>query len=150
MLITHHRAVHVSMVQCSEHVDYQLSNAQTRVKYLFEAIKCSDVCLQAAMTMLRNDDGPKGKLNYFEMMAACLLLCDPVGKRKTSKGGSDTHATIAESTAEVSSTLTSGKPDIVKIGVHLRCSHKAKKFEKLAKDQRSELVQWRHSNNGKE
>ena len=83
------------------------------------------------------------------MMAACLLPYDPVAKRKTSKGGSDAHSTIAESTAEVSSTSTSGNLVIGEIGVHLRW-HKAKKFEKLINAQRRELVQCRHSNNGKE
>ena len=148
MLITQHRAAYVSMVQCAEHVDYQLPNAQTRVKYLLEAIKCSDAGLQAAMAMVRNDDGRAGKLKDFELMAAYLLPYDPVAKRKTSKGGNDAHATIAEGTAEISSTSTSGKPSIGKTGVHLRWN-KAKEFEKLTKAQRRELVQWRHSNNNK-
>ena len=53
------------------------------------------------MEMIRNGDGLEGKLNDFEMTVACLLPYDPVAKRKTSKGGSDAHTTIAESTAEV-------------------------------------------------
>ena len=60
------------------------------------------------------------KLNNFELTAACLLPCDPVAKRKTSKVGSDSHASIAEGSAEISSNPTSGKPSIEKIGVHLR------------------------------
>ena len=118
------------MVQCAEHVNYKLSNAQAKVNYLLKAIKCSDAGMQVAMTMIRNDDGPAGKLNDFELTAAYLLPYDPVAKIKTRKGGSDAHATIAKSAAEVSSTSTSGKTTIGKLGVYLRW-HKDKDFEKL-------------------
>ena len=120
MLETKHRIACVSIVQCAEHVDYQLQNTQTRVKCLLEAIKCNEAGLKDDMAMIRNDDGPAGKLNDFDTTEAHLLLCDPVAKRKTSKGDSDDHATTADSTAEVSSTLHSGKPAIGKTGVHLR------------------------------
>ena len=109
-----HRVTYVFMVQCEEHVDCQLPNAQTRVKYLIGAIECSAAGLQADMEMIRNDDGPEGKMNDFEMTAACLLPHDLVEKRKTSKGGSDAQATIADSTSEVSSASTSGKSAIRK------------------------------------
>ena len=84
------------------------------------------------MAMIRNDNGPAGKLNDFDLTAACLPPCDPVAKRKTIKGGSDTHATKAESTAEVSSTSTSVKPAIGKTGVHLSWNE-AKEVVKLSK-----------------
>ena len=67
-----------------------------------------------AMAMTRNDDGPEGKMNDFEMTAACLLPHAPVVKRKTGKGGSDAQDTIADSTVEVSSTSTSGNHAIEK------------------------------------
>ena len=89
MLITQHRTAHVSIVQCAEHVDFQLPNAQTRVKYLLDAIKYSNAGLQAAMSIIRNDDGPMRKLNDFELMTAHLVPCDPVARRKTSKGESE-------------------------------------------------------------
>ena len=90
------------MVQCTEHVDYQFPNSQTMVDCLLEAIHCSDAGLQSAMTMRRNDDSPSGKLNDFNLTVACLLTYDLVAKRKISKRGSDTHSSIAESTADVS------------------------------------------------
>ena len=73
------------MSRCSEHVDYQFPNAQTIIKYLLEATKWSNAGLQAVMTMVRNDDGPEGKLNNFELMVACLLPHGLVAKRKTRK-----------------------------------------------------------------
>ena len=54
--------------------------------------------------MIKNDDGPSENLNDFELTAAHLLTCEQAEKRKTIKVSSETHATIAESTAEVSST----------------------------------------------
>jgi len=72
-----------------------------------------------------------------------------VAKRKTSKVGSDAHASIAEGAAEISSTSTSGKPSIGKTGVHLRW-HKPNEFAKLSKVQRRELFEWRQSRDDKE
>ena len=116
---------------------------------MLDSIKYSDAGLQAAMAMIRNDDGPTGKLNDFELTAAYLLSYDPVEKRKTSKVGSDAHASIAEGAAEISSTSTYGKPSIGKTGVHLRW-HKPNEFAKLSKVQRRELIEWRQSRNDKE
>ena len=107
------------MVQCAEQVNYHLKNAQTRVKYLLEAKKFSDAGLQADIAMIKNDDGPSGKLKYFELTAAYLLPYDPVTNRNTSKGSSDSRATIAKSTAKVSSTLISEKTGIEKTEVQL-------------------------------
>ena len=66
------------------------------------------------MAMVRNDDGPEGKLNDFDLMMAYLLPYNPVAKKNNRKGGSDAYATIAESTVEVSSTSTPGNHDIGK------------------------------------
>ena len=141
MLVTQYHVACVSIVQCTEHVDCQFLDAQTRVKYLLECLKCSDAGLQAAMTMIRNDDVPVGKLNGFGLTTACLLPCNPVTMRKTSKGGSDAHDTIADSTADASSTLTSGNPAIGKTWVRLRWN-KTKEFARLSKVQRRELIEW--------
>ena len=99
-------------------MDFQLPNGQTRVKYLLDAIICSDAGLQAAMAMIRNDDRPDGKLSTFEDAATYLLQYDPVAKRKSSKN--DLSVTIAESTANVLSSSGSTKPAIGKTGVHFK------------------------------
>ena len=62
-----------------------MPNAQTRVKYLVEAIKCSDVGLQADMEMIRNVNDPAGTLKDLELTVAHLLPYDPVTKRTTRK-----------------------------------------------------------------
>ena len=138
--ISQHRAAYVSMEQCAEHVDFQLPNGQTRVKYLLDAIVCSDAGLQAAMAMIRNDDRPDGKLNTFEDAATYLLQYDPVAKRKSSK--KDLSASVAEATAEVSSSSGSGKPAIGKTGVHFRFYAPAE-WKKLTQAQKDEVIEYR-------
>ena len=46
------------MQQCSEHMEYQLPNEHTRVRYLLEGIQCPDPGLQAAMASIRKYVGP--------------------------------------------------------------------------------------------
>ena len=56
--VSQHRSSYVSMCQCAEHVDYQLPNELTRVKYLLEAIDNLDPALQAELALVRADEGP--------------------------------------------------------------------------------------------
>ena len=139
MLATHHRAACVHMVQIIDHVDHQLTNSQTRAKYLLETIKFSDAGIRSSMVMVMNDDGPRVKLNDLETTAAHLLPYDPVVKRKTNKGVSDYHATISDSAAEISLTSTSGKPDIGKIFVGTR-------LKSLRSCQKPKGVRWSNGN----
>ena len=90
--VAQHRNAYVSMVQCAEHVQFQLPNEYTRVGYLLDAIECSDAPLQAAMALVRNDTAATGKRNDFESAAAFLLPHDPVAKKRQTKRP---HADIA-------------------------------------------------------
>ena len=47
-----HQNAYVSMQQCAEHVEYQLPNEHTRVRYLLEGIQSADDGLQVVMAML--------------------------------------------------------------------------------------------------
>ena len=47
--IEQHRAAYISMQQCSLHVTFQLPYEHTRVRYLLDAIQCSDPELQATL-----------------------------------------------------------------------------------------------------
>jgi len=91
------------MCQCAEHVQYQLPNEITRVKYLLEGIDNSDPTLQAALALVRADDGPNGKMHDFESATAFLLPSDPVSTRRGKKRG----AHVSFVTADVA--LSSGK-----------------------------------------
>ena len=70
------------MLQCAEHVTYQLPNEYTRVTYLLDAIETSDAALQAAIALCRNDTGPTGKRSDFEATAAFMLPHDPVARKR--------------------------------------------------------------------
>ena len=127
------------MQQCAEHVDFQLPNEHTRVGYLIESIENSDASLQAALALVRNDTGPNGKRNDFEATAAFLLPHDPVAKKRAS--AKRTHADVS---AFDGSTIKSG---IGKTDVEFRY-HTKQEYQKLSKEQRNELREWRLDNDG--
>ena len=79
--ISQHSNAYVSMQASAEHVQYQLPNEHTRVRFLLEAIQCSDAGLQAAMASIKTDNGLEGMRNNFEATAAHLLPYDPLLKR---------------------------------------------------------------------
>ena len=126
--IGQHRNTFVSMQQCAEHIAYQLPNKLTRVGYLLEGIQCSDSGLQAAMAIMRTDDGVNGMRSDFEQAAAHLLPYDPVA-RKQAAGTKRPAANISDtrgiqganaSAIKVSEATTKdGKVSIGKTGVHL-------------------------------
>ena len=70
------------MQACSQHVAFQLPNEHTRVRYLLNAIECSDAPLQAAMAHIKQDAATTGARNNFEKAAALLLPKDPVVKKR--------------------------------------------------------------------
>ena len=138
------------MQECSQHVEYQLPNAHTRVGYLLDAIECNDAPLQAALANVEDDTDVggtpanpiPGKRNDFETAVAYLLPKDPV-VRKRVQGNKRNVNEISETDGDkVEISSSSLKPGIGKTGVHLRW-HKREEFRKLSKEQRKELVEWR-------
>ena len=135
--VAQHRNAYVSMVQCSEHVEYQLPNEYTRVGYLLDAIESKEPDLQAAMALVRNDTVPGGKRNDFEAAAAFLLPHDPVAKKR---------ATAKRPQVEISTVdSTDLKSGIGKTGVELRY-HTYAEYTKLSTEQKKELSEWRGKN----
>ena len=92
------------MEHFAENACFQLLNAHTRAKCLLESITRSDTGLQATRDMIKNDGGLRRKLNNFELASEYLLPHDTVEKCKSIKAGSNTQATIYETTAAASST----------------------------------------------
>lgn len=138
--IENHRAAFILMQQCAEHVDHQLPNDHTRVRYLLEAIDCSDPALHARKAQIETDTGPDGKRNNFEAAAAFLLPADPVARKRKSNGqGSGTYV------ADVSS-ATGLKPNTGSTGVELRY-YKKNEYKQLNDQQRDELREWRKKMN---
>ena len=71
------------MEKCTEHADYALPNRNTRVKFLLDFILNNDVLLQAAIAMVRNDQGPDSMISNVETTASCFLPCGLVAKIKS-------------------------------------------------------------------
>ena len=95
--VSMHRNAYVSMQQCAEHVDFQLPNQHYRVGFLLDGIETTDASLQAAMALVRNDEGADGKRNNFEATACCLLPHDSVAKKRRTQdnGGRGRDAEIS-------------------------------------------------------
>jgi len=123
------------MEACAEHVAYQLPNETTRVTYLLDAIQCNDASLQAAMASVKQDQGPNGRMNNFELAVALLLPNCPVAKKRSTmakRGGGE----ISE--VEVSYTKGTPTSGIGTTGVSLRF-HSPDEYRKLTPEQKDEL-----------
>ena len=132
--ISQHRNAFVSMTQCAEHVPFQLPNALSRVNYLLDAIECNDHALQAAMALVRNDDGPTGKMNDFEKTASFLLPNCPVSKKRNQNGTKRSFgATVSEIDAK---TIRTGVGKTT--GIALRF-HTKKEYAALSNEEKNEL-----------
>ena len=123
------------MCQCAEHVDYQLPNELTRVKYLLDAIDNLDPTLQASLALVRADEGPQGKMNDFEATAAFILPSDPVStKRGKKRGANVSSADVSSSSAKLAKGPTTG--------VEFRY-YELSEYKSLTTEQQDELRAWR-------
>ena len=129
-----------------DHVDFQLPNELTRVKLLLEAIDNSSAELQAAIAMIRQDNGPEGKMNNFESAVAHLIPADPVAKRHT-EGPKRPHASVASSEAQHGSPNKRHKSGVGTTGMELRF-HNGAEYAKLNSLQKSELYEWHKTPEG--
>jgi hypothetical protein len=145
--ISQHRNAHVSLQQCAGHVQYQLPNEHSRVRFVLESIQCSDAGLQAAMASVRTDNGPNGLRNDFEAMAAHLLPYDPVAKKHQATGKCSA-AMISGVNASEEGTTMPRKDGVGKTGVHF-CFHTSAEYEKLMDEQRFKLREWRDKEKAK-
>ena len=128
------------MQTSAEHVQYQLPNEHSRVRFLLEAIQCSDPGLQAAMASIKTDKGLEGMRNNFEATAAHLLPYDPVAKKRSSgqKRGSAQISSVMDT-----SNATMKKTRIGKTGIHLHFySYKTGEYRNLTREQKDELREW--------
>lgn len=143
--ISQHRNAFVSMQACAQHVQYQLPNEHSRVGFLLEAIQSSDAGLQAAMASVKTDNGPYGMRNDFESTATHLLPYDPVAKKRAAGTKRDQGLISATETDGHISAAMGSKAAIGKTSVHLRY-HTKKEYDKLSREQKGELKQWREKN----
>jgi hypothetical protein len=141
-----HRTAYNSLKQCADHVQFQLPDEHTRVRYLMTAIQCKDPEIQAALANIRGDiDGPEAKRNNFENAVSFLLPADPVAKKRKANGDKDAHANV--SLANAKGEKTGMKPNTGSSGVELRY-YKKSEYALLSDEQKMELKEWRMSKKG--
>lgn len=142
-----HRSAFISMEQCAQHVNYQLPNEHTRVRYLLDAIVCQDAELLAAKAVVKSDKvGPTARRNHFENCVAELLPACPVKKkRKLNDRNNNSTANISALGGNDGGGKDNIKPSIGKTGVHFRYYPK-NEYKKLEPAQKKELKEWREKN----
>ena len=92
------------MKSAAEHVEYQLPNGPTRVRYLLEIIKCDNAALMARISNIQYDQDPDGKLQDFGKAVAFFLLACPMALCLARR-----ESIVTKKTAEISTmTLKEG------------------------------------------
>jgi hypothetical protein len=140
--IGQHRTAFVNMSQCATYVNYQLPNATSRITNLLTGIECMSPPLQAAMALVRSDQGPNGKMNDFEATASFLLPHDPIATKR--------HQDKKRPAVDISEVNASQRGDdhtkarTGKTGVEFRF-HTYDEYNTLTKEQKEELDAYRDS-----
>ena len=144
--IATHRKSYECMASAALHVDYQLPNELTRVRYLLTGILCADPKLQAAMSRAETDADINGN---FEATAACIVSKDPVATRLArNKRGAGQISTVDASTQEADIAALNIKSGTgPKTGVHLRFFDPTE-YHTLSYAEKDELRLWRKSDAG--
>ena len=83
-----HRQSHIETTQCSENVTFQLLDERSRVRHLLDSTITTYKHLLAAIANLVLED--KFMIDDFENSATHLLMHDPVSKRRSASGPSNT------------------------------------------------------------
>ena len=136
------------MNQCAQNITVHLTNEFSRAGYLLDAIECPEPQLQAALAQVRQDKTPiTGLRNNLKNTVAHLMTSDPVARKrsKTTRTGTLSSVKGDKPTTEANAAAfgdKSGKGS--KTGVDLRY-HTKEEYKTLTAAQKSELWQWRKS-----
>lgn len=133
-----HRQAFMSMIQCADHVSFQVPNERTRVKHMIDNIQCSDPELLSLLALVKNDDN---LMSDFEAAATMILPACPVARRVKQSGKEKGSATIGS----LETVLKDGKGAS---GVNLRWHTKAE-YNQLNDEQKLELKEWRKNDKDK-
>jgi hypothetical protein len=133
--VSNHRQAVDDLNDCAQHITVAVPDASQRVEYLIDSINCPDSTLQAAIGLIRSD--VNGMRADFELAANALIEVDPYRR---------TQRQQPKPTAQVAAIdFGSGRGDS---GVDLRW-HTPTEFRALTQEQRSELVSWQRTPDGK-
>ena len=136
--VSGHRNAYISLVACSDHIDYQLPNGLTRVRKLVRSIECSDPKLLATIAQAESDKTMKSD---FEATASFILPSDPVANNKATTPNKNDGGIMSDANAKVSS--VGGRDGST--GVDLRF-HKREEHRTLSKEKKATLRKWRTGN----
>ena len=73
------------MQALTTHMQYQLSNINTRIGYFIDALDIQYSPLLSAISNIEEDNVIAGKHNDFELAVTYILLKDPVLKRQSNE-----------------------------------------------------------------
>ena len=133
--VSNHRQAIDDLRECSEHITVSVPDQSQRVEYLIDSLNCQDSTLQAAIGLVRANTN--NMRNDFEIAASALIEVDPYRRAQRPVPGRNANVSSIDFSAGRGSS-----------GVDLRW-HPTKDFKKLPEDQKSELVHWMSTQEGK-
>jgi hypothetical protein len=127
-----HRQAFISMVQCADHIEFQIPNERTRVKHMIDNIQCSDPELLSLLALVKNDDT---LMSDFEAASSMILPACPVARKLKQSGKATSNVTVSA----LDTVLKEGRGST---GVEYRWYGKAE-YSRLSDDQKKELRDWK-------
>jgi hypothetical protein len=132
--VSNHRQAIEDLNDCSNNITVNVPDQEQRVEYLIDSIVCPDSTLQASIGLIRSN--VNNMRENFEAAANALIEVDPFRRSQRPPGKPATVSAID---------FSSGRGDS---GVDLRW-HTPSEFQSLTQDQKTELVCWQKSAEGK-
>ena len=123
------------MSEASDHVSHQLPNNFTRVGYLIDSIKITDVNVVAAQESIRTDDTGRRE-DYEEQLIFLAQIC-PITKKK---GGGKPTAKIGAAVSKLNSGIVSTEVEL--------SYYKSAEFMALTPEQMSEVSEYNVTKDG--
>ena len=126
----------------------QLLNEFSCVGFLLDSIQTTDANLSAAIASIKQNRDVDGPRYDFEGASAILQAADPVAARQSTKRPSAQISSAEVDDGEINISSTMLKKGVGRTGVQLRY-HKDSEFCALSKAQKTELITWRNTPEGK-
>ena len=146
--IAMHRNSYQQMLSASQHVPQQLPNEFSCVGFLLDNIQTTDANLSAAIASIKQNRDVDGPRYNFEEASAILQAADPVASRQSTKRTSAQISSVEADDDDVNVSSTALKKGVGKTGVQLQY-YKDSEFRALSKAQKTELISWRNTPEGK-
>ena len=135
--VSNHRQAVEDLRDCSNHITVSIPDPSQRVEFLIDSINCADPTLQAAIGLIRSN--VNNMRTDFESAANALLIeVDPFNRNRRSRQRPGAQISAIDYSA--------GRGP--RTGVDLRW-HPPQEFKSLSKEEKSELMEWQKTDEGK-